>query len=123
MASRREVLKLLGMVVAAPTVAVAKKAPEVCIGIPARAFVFQCKCGAEIVAKLPEDVGSRVEVECEGCSTISKLFWKGTHWSFRENGPEMRVKDKSKLAKRNLVVEYPSRVSTVTVPLTRNEKT
>lgn len=42
----------------------------------ALAFRFMCYCGREVVAAVPDKVGTVVEQEC-ACGVVWKLTWKG----------------------------------------------
>lgn len=88
--SRRGFLRLLGMggAVAVASTAAAATGYHVAAdpgvkGGEKTAFNFMCMCGSSIVAEVPTEVGSVVEVPCE-CGKQWKMEWQGDHFSAKE---------------------------------------
>ena len=53
----------------------------------ALAFRFMCHCGREVVAKVPNEVGTVVEQECP-CRVVWKLTWKGDYFATEPTFPD-----------------------------------
>ena len=44
---------------------------------PTEAFKYWCDCGGEVIAKVPEKVGTILLITCDQCHRSYEMVWKG----------------------------------------------
>jgi hypothetical protein len=88
---RRGFLKKLGIVAAAaPMAAIPAMAAPVVPTETMQAFRYQCDCGHEVVAPVPE-VGTMLKLTCASCGEQKLMLWTGKGWNVRSAVPKPDV--------------------------------
>lgn len=56
------------------------------------AFNFTCSCGNGLVAKVPEEVGQSVTLDCNGCGLLWSLEWTGGSFKTKMMNPREELR-------------------------------